>query len=81
MQLAAAERHIAETKEFIARQLDTLATLRRDGKDVKAAEKLLASWLDSLAAFEAHQREIIGQLRDIRSGRANEGPGPSRSTV
>jgi hypothetical protein len=67
-QLAAAERHIAETKEFIARQLDTLSTLRRDGKDVKAAEKLLASWLDSLAAFEAHQRAIIQQLAELRRG-------------
>jgi len=65
-QLAAADRHIAETKEFIARQLETLAALRRDGKDVKEAEKLLASWLDSLAAFEAHQRKIIEQLAVIR---------------
>jgi hypothetical protein len=64
-QLAAAERHIAETKDFIARQLDTLATLRREGKDVKQAEKLLASWLDSLAAFEAHQRDIMEQLARI----------------
>jgi hypothetical protein len=57
-----ANRHIAQAKELIAQQLEILAAQKRDGHDTKEGEKLLEALLDSLAAFETHQRLMLTEL-------------------
>jgi hypothetical protein len=60
--LGFANRHIADAKKLIAEQLDRLRTMRARGDDTREGEKLLSDFLDSLAAFESHQRMVLTEL-------------------
>ena len=72
--LALADRHIAQARRLIAQQVETLAALKRDGKATEEAETLLASWLDSLAVFEAYQRTLIDGLMGEANGQGARPP-------
>jgi hypothetical protein len=61
--LELADRHIAEAKLLIAEQLDRLNDMHMRGDDTREGEKLLGAFLDTLAAFEAHQRAVLTELK------------------
>ena len=61
---------MAQAKELMATQLDALSRLNREGGSIKEGEKLLASLLDSLAAFEAHHRLALQRLSEQHDERA-----------
>ena len=61
-QVALVERQIAGTKELIAKQLELLERLHRDGRQTKEAEKLLASLVDSLGAYETFREQAADRL-------------------
>jgi hypothetical protein len=52
------ERRIAESKERIARQRDTVSQLKRSGQDARLAERLLAAFID-LEAQHIEQRDKL----------------------
>jgi hypothetical protein len=60
--LMLAQRHIAQSKKLIEKQLERLAQGRLEGHDVKEGEKLLESLLTSLGAWEAHQRLALREI-------------------
>jgi len=60
--LELANRHIAEMRVLITEQLNLLREMGKRGEDTKAGEKLLSDFIDSLAAFEAHQRIVLTKL-------------------
>lgn len=60
--LELANRHIADAKKLISEQLVRLGDMSTRGEDTREGEKLLSDWLDSLSAFEAHQRSVLAEL-------------------
>jgi hypothetical protein len=57
-----ANRHIADAKTLISQQLVRLGDMNSRGEDTREGEKLLSDFLDSLTAFEAHQRAVLAEL-------------------
>lgn len=60
--LASADRHIVEGEARVARQRDMIDALRRDGYDTALAEALLAVFLRTLDAWQAHRNAIAGAV-------------------
>jgi len=60
--LEMADRQIAEGNKRIAKQKAIIAELKRDGHDIRKAEGLLQTLLDSQALHETHRRTILEQL-------------------
>jgi hypothetical protein len=53
------DRRIADSKERIARQRDTVSQLKRGGEDARLAERLLAAFIN----FEAQHLEQRDKVR------------------
>jgi hypothetical protein len=51
-ELSQAQRYIDQARVSVARQRKTIAELKADGYDTKAAESLLKTMLTTLRAFE-----------------------------
>jgi hypothetical protein len=64
-QLALIDRHIAEASKVIARQIQLIARLTRNGQSTAQADKLLDSLRDILEAYERHRRSILKQIKRI----------------
>ena len=72
--LAAADRHVAEAEDRVARQTEAVARSRAEGRDTAEAEAVLRAFRLSLDLLREHRerisREIAGEVG---------GPGSSRS--
>jgi hypothetical protein len=60
--LAAADRHIAESRERIAQQAKLVSGLEAEGYDTTNAQNLLRLLQRNLELMNAHRRRIMGEL-------------------
>ena len=60
--LVQADRHIQEAKAHIARQLELIKKLRKDGHDTDLAESMLDALETTLRALERHRDLILDRL-------------------
>jgi hypothetical protein len=60
--LAAADRHIAESQARIAQQADALCALDEAGQDTIDAQNLLRVMQDSLDGMNAQRQQIVHEL-------------------
>jgi hypothetical protein len=60
--LALAERHIAEGDRRLARQVDLIAELDRDGYDTKDARMILVTMQDTQALHRDDRERILREL-------------------
>jgi FixJ family two-component response regulator len=60
--LVQADRHIAECKQYIARQREIIQRMAQDGHSTELAESLLDALEVSLRAFERHRQLILDRL-------------------
>jgi hypothetical protein len=60
--LAAADRHIAESQERIAQQAKLVSGLEAEGYDTTNAQNLLRLLQRNLELMNAHRRRIMGEL-------------------
>ena len=57
--LATARRHVARGRAIVAAQRERVGFLERDGRPTTAAERTLAVFLTTQAAFEDHERQLL----------------------
>jgi hypothetical protein len=60
--LSLAERHIVEGEERITMQMLLIDRMRRDGHDVREAERLLLTLRETLVTWHGHRDEILREL-------------------
>ena len=58
-ELAQAERHIAEGKKHIGRQMVIIAELERDGHDTATAKELLDTLEQTQQLHESHRQHVL----------------------
>jgi hypothetical protein len=61
-ELAQAERHVAEGKEHIDRQMVIIAELERDGHDTATAKEFLATLKQTQQLHESHRQHVLSEL-------------------
>lgn len=66
--LALADRHIVEAEERIARQLEIIAELARDGHSTATAEALLTTFRATLTGMKAHRLSILDEIERQKRG-------------
>jgi hypothetical protein len=59
--LAAADRHIAEVTDRIARQAEAVARLRAEGRDTTEAEVVLRAFRLSLDLLREYRTRVLGE--------------------
>jgi len=66
------ERHLAQAEEavrlgrsHIARQIEIVAELERDGHDATTARELLRTFEDLQVQHEGHRDRLLAELRDL----------------
>jgi hypothetical protein len=74
--LAAADRHVAEAEGRVARQAETVARSRAEGRDTAEAEAVLRAFRLSLELLREHRERLSREIADEVGG---GGPGSSRS--
>ena len=60
--LSRAERHIVEGEERITMQMLLIDRMRKDGHDVREAERLLLTLRETLVAWQGHRSQILLEL-------------------
>jgi hypothetical protein len=63
-ELQMADRHIAEGRAHIEKQMAIIAKLERDGHDSALAKELLATLRTALKMHEDHREHIIRELEE-----------------
>jgi len=58
------DRHIAECKEYIAKQRDRIKRAIEQGRSTEVAETTLEALNESLRAFERRRRLLLDQLKE-----------------
>jgi hypothetical protein len=66
IELATAERHVAEGRLIVARQREIIARLRSQGSCTGDYERTLDIFVNSLRIFEEHERELRGAVERLR---------------
>jgi len=61
-ELAQAERHLAEGKGHIDRQVMIIAELERDGHDTTTAKEFLATLEQAQQPHESHRQHVLSEL-------------------
>ncbi len=64
--LVMAARHVEDARRIVARQRETVAELKADHHNTTDAERTLQLFEQTLAIFEAHNRDIQKQMEDGR---------------
>jgi hypothetical protein len=62
--LVETDRHIAECKEYIAKQRDLIKRAIEQGRSTEVAETLLEALEASLREFERRRRLLLNQLKE-----------------
>jgi hypothetical protein len=65
--LIRAARHVVEGRRIVARQVDTIARLRRMGVNTIEAEGTLNLFRQTLAIFEEHDQDVLNEIGIVLS--------------
>ncbi len=64
--LVQAHRAVALGRSHIARQIEIVAELERDGHDATAARRLLATFRDLQVQHEAHRDRLLSEIETLK---------------